>query len=547
MDIYYNLDKGWRTTASGAKVSTALVLAYPEEPVWIFHFRNDAGEPVDLTMCPVWRAAIDSDRDDTTMPLSRTLDSGIDKSRLTEGIVGVQVTTFTQGFHDAVNGKESGTKLLFELWGLSSAGRGLIRITIDVTGLMSVDPQGGTPPEQPETDEYATKMYVDAAVSRELIYEYSEDGSQFRVRHGENGVPSEWQDVLTGEAGKSAYELAVEQGFEGTETEWLAGLKGATGEAGKSAYELAVELGYQGSVSSWLNSLKGDPGERGKDGQGLAFDATGTSTERSLYDECQKGFRYATSVIDSTAKTTTLYIWIKQSDLYGDWSDPLTVVLYGMDPAASAVNTPVEFDPPSGTAEYLQVKSPAEYATVSAVTVETADGELTLPYWSEFGVKKILRKNGSFYFYFGTAVPEYTKGKIYFAQLITSDKSDVSDPSDESDSVIYYGYVQDSSLQSVAGVTEAMLTAGTMKSVKADSLGKTSLGSVPAGAFAVVACPAGMTATKDDGFGGKVPFTEDNAQIGTGANGASLTVGGKDYRIYGELKLNRAEVFVYVD
>ena len=116
MDIYYNMDKGWRTTAAGAKVSTALVLAYPEEPVWIFHFRNDAGEPVDLTMCPVWRAAIDSDQDDTTMPLSRTLDSGIDKSRLTEGIVGVQVTTYTQGFHDAVNGKESGTKLLFELW-----------------------------------------------------------------------------------------------------------------------------------------------------------------------------------------------------------------------------------------------------------------------------------------------------------------------------------------------------------------------------------------------------------------------------------------------
>ena len=69
-----------------------------------------------------------------------------------------------------------------------------------------------------------------------------------------------------------------------------------------------------------------------------------------------------------------------------------------------------------------------------------------------------------------------------------------------------------------------------MKSVKADSLGKTSLGTVPAGAFAVVACPAGMTATKDDGFGGKVPFTEGNAQAGTGANGASLTVGGNLFR-----------------
>ena len=32
--------------------------------------------------------------------------------------------------------------------------------------------------------------------------------------------------------GKSAYEVAVENGFSGTETEWLASLKGATGAPG---------------------------------------------------------------------------------------------------------------------------------------------------------------------------------------------------------------------------------------------------------------------------------------------------------------------------
>ena len=44
--------------------------------------------------------------------------------------------------------------------------------------------------------------------------------------------------------GKSAYEVAVENGFSGTETEWLASLTGADG---KSAYQIAVENGFTGT------------------------------------------------------------------------------------------------------------------------------------------------------------------------------------------------------------------------------------------------------------------------------------------------------------
>lgn len=49
--------------------------------------------------------------------------------------------------------------------------------------------------------------------------------------------------------GASAYEIAVENGFVGTEEEWLASL------AGKSAYEIAVEHGYQGSEEDWIENL----------------------------------------------------------------------------------------------------------------------------------------------------------------------------------------------------------------------------------------------------------------------------------------------------
>ena len=94
----------------------------------------------------------------------------------------------------------------------------------------------------------------------------------------------------TGADGKSAYEIAVEHGFEGTEEEWLASLKGepgkdgatgadgadgAPGADGKSAYEVAVDNGFEGTEAEWLESLKGEPGKDGADGQDGAPGADG--------------------------------------------------------------------------------------------------------------------------------------------------------------------------------------------------------------------------------------------------------------------------------
>ncbi len=56
--------------------------------------------------------------------------------------------------------------------------------------------------------------------------------------------------VQTVKDGLSAYELAVQHGYEGTMQEWLESLKG------KSAYQIAVENGYSGTETEWLASLK---------------------------------------------------------------------------------------------------------------------------------------------------------------------------------------------------------------------------------------------------------------------------------------------------
>ena len=114
----------------------------------------------------------------------------------------------------------------------------------------------------------------------------------------EVGIPTEGHGVTgpRGEQGYSAYQIAQQKGFTGTEEEWLASLKGGpgakgeqgpkgdTGAAGEkgadgangtdgkngangySAYELAVQQGFNGNVDAWLESLKGPKGDDGAPG-----------------------------------------------------------------------------------------------------------------------------------------------------------------------------------------------------------------------------------------------------------------------------------------
>jgi len=107
------------------------------------------------------------------------------------------------------------------------------------------------------------------------------------------GGDGTWKSLLDGPIGpdgKSAYEVAVDNGYIGTEAEWLVSLKGADGApgtdgakgdkgdkgddglpgtpgtTGKSAYEVAVDDGFVGDETAWLDSLKGEKGDQGEPG-----------------------------------------------------------------------------------------------------------------------------------------------------------------------------------------------------------------------------------------------------------------------------------------
>ena len=141
---------------------------------------------------------------------------------------------------------------------------------------------------------------------------------------GENSnvppTPDLYQQLLQkisekGKDGKSAYEIAVEHGFVGTEAEWLKSLKGVDGKDGvngkdgcdgrngvdgltgkdgksgadglpgrdgidgKSAYIIAVEHGFSGTENEWLQSLKGADGR-----DGITPDMSNYATKADIAD-----------------------------------------------------------------------------------------------------------------------------------------------------------------------------------------------------------------------------------------------------------------------
>lgn len=88
---------------------------------------------------------------------------------------------------------------------------------------------------------------------------------------GADGLPGAKGDTgERGQDGKSAYEIAVANGYVGDEEQWLASLKGRDGDRGRdgrnglSAYELADGELLFGTVDKWLKSLKGATGDAGK-------------------------------------------------------------------------------------------------------------------------------------------------------------------------------------------------------------------------------------------------------------------------------------------
>lgn len=125
----------------------------------------------------------------------------------------------------------------------------------------------------------------------------SKSAYEIAVENGFEGTEEEWIiSLINSNSSKSAYQLAVENGFEGTEEEWLISLI-TSHTNGLSAYQIAVKYGFEGTEEEWLLSLVGSSGQDGqngapgKDGQDLTVDSLfDWAVQKGLYTDDEQGY-----------------------------------------------------------------------------------------------------------------------------------------------------------------------------------------------------------------------------------------------------------------
>ena len=204
----------------------------------------------------------------------------------------------------------------------------------DIIRLATDAPEAATG-EYPAPDLVATKSWVNSKQASADAAGFVMLGTDEPVS-GKNVRPvgkSSSGGLAVDVSGLSAYDIAVANGFVGTEAAWLASLKGergskgeqgepgiqgeqgVQGEPGASAYEVAVNNGYEGTEEEWLSTLgidvlyeksylvpdSGD--EDNYDAFGFGVIMKGSGLMRSLSVPCRNS--------SSSAQVGTEPVWCK--------------------------------------------------------------------------------------------------------------------------------------------------------------------------------------------------------------------------------------------
>lgn len=139
---------------------------------------------------------------------------------------------------------------------------------------------------------------------------------EFRLRRDDGTWATKNTVLGPGEPGMSGHELGIGDGHTGWNDlpkfldDTLVGTGGTVGPAGKSAYEVAVVNGFVGTESQWLASLEGAPGSPGTPGSPGA-DSTVPGPPGVDGDPGPPGPDRL--VVSDTAPTDTTKIWIDTS------------------------------------------------------------------------------------------------------------------------------------------------------------------------------------------------------------------------------------------
>lgn len=182
----------------------------------------------------------------------------------------IEVRRTEPGWHYVIQGKASGAPSFSTTVLVPSEG------TIDFEQLVRYDPKAGMAYE-PDPNWWAWVKKV--ADLKGVPGDPGQDGED-----GEDGED--------GSDGLSAYQIAVRNGYNGTEQDWLASLEGPVGEPGpngKTAYQIAIEGGFEGTPAEWLESLTGPEGPGATDEAVASYVRGDTETAGAIAERIQDG------------------------------------------------------------------------------------------------------------------------------------------------------------------------------------------------------------------------------------------------------------------
>ncbi|WCM41276.1 hypothetical protein MG290_09940 [Flavobacterium sp. CBA20B-1] len=159
-------------------------------------------------------------------------------------------------------------------------------IPFDPTQNTVVDNQPEIVAEKPKVEEQITEeVPVKIAAKNTLIIPNPSNDYEIAVNEGFDGTVTEWVEMIDAKGGKTAYQQAVDKGYKGTEEEWMKMLWGREVDVeiakrdkttaivtewiqslktskGSSPYEMALKHGFYGTFTEWVESVIGTDGEK---------------------------------------------------------------------------------------------------------------------------------------------------------------------------------------------------------------------------------------------------------------------------------------------
>ena len=271
-EYFINFDGNSWTNDELARITNVPSLIYGSCPTWELHLVQSNGDGgsvgVDLSQAVAWSAAVDTDFTQSTTPMVRTLDSGIDHSQAVSGIIAVELETMTETFFAKVDGKQS-VPAFFELRGLDANDKVIYCWQLRINALGAVDAEGGEP--IPVASGGVTLSDVYAIVRQTPLLQYSENGTSW---HDTQSLSDLYARVSVS-GGEWSDEILLPSGTQGPE-----GPQGPKGEDGSVIEDVTMTVlpsdaqGYatfdDGTLSfgipSGAEGPQGPQGPKGEDG-----------------------------------------------------------------------------------------------------------------------------------------------------------------------------------------------------------------------------------------------------------------------------------------